>query len=166
MPVEELTTEVSYGLTEWQLEELGGYEALHRFAVIQRNMFEGLNPIPGAPAGLRRLSNANVRVRIITHRLFINFFHAQAVSQTINWLERYAIPYSDLCFMEEKTSVGAHLYIEDAPRNIERLRAEGNDTIIFSNSTNRDVNGLRADTWDEVVDIVLGRYKSFANKPA
>ena len=84
-----------------------------------------------------------------------------AVQQTIEWLDHHGIPYSDLCFMEEKASVGANLYVEDAPRNVELLRADGNEVICFANSTNRAVTGLRAETWDDVAKIVLEKQQVF-----
>lgn len=108
---------------------------------------------------LRRLSNRDVRIRIITHRLFIKYFHEPAIRQTIEWLDRYDIPYWDLCFMKEKAAVGADLYLEDSPLNVERLRAGGNDTIVFTNSTNRDVNPPRASSWAEVEELVLERVR-------
>ena len=57
--------------------------------------------------------------------------------------------------MQEKSAVGADLYIEDSPKNIERLRDEGQKTIVFTNSTNEDLPDPRADNWDEVVKMVL-----------
>jgi 5'(3')-deoxyribonucleotidase len=103
----------------------GGYDALHRFAVTQRELFRRLPPMPGAPQALRRLSAQDVRIRIITHRLFIKYFHQVAVRQTIEWLDFHDIPYWDLCFMREKAAVGADLYVEDSPENVARLRARG-----------------------------------------
>ncbi len=124
--LDSLPERVSWGLVEWGVDQApGGYDALHKFAVMQRELFLKLPPMPGAPQALRRLSKAGVRIRIITHRLFIKYFHQIAVSQTIQWLDRHDIPYWDLCFMQQKTAVGADLYIEDSPANIERLRAEG-----------------------------------------
>jgi 5'(3')-deoxyribonucleotidase len=111
--------------------------------------------MPGAPQALRRLSGADVRIRIITHRLFIKYFHQVAVRQTIEWLDFHDIPYWDLCFMREKAAVGADLYVEDSPENVARLRAEGLKTIVFSNSTNEHLPGPRARSWDEVVGLVL-----------
>lgn len=164
VPEPDLTLDVTYGLPEWKLEPMGGYEPLHRFAVTQRNLFEKIEAIPGAPAALRRLSHANVRVRIITHRLFVNFFHREAIIQTISWLEKQGVPYSDLCFMEKKSDVGANIYADDAPHNVERLRAEGSEVIIFSNSTNRDLSGLRADSWEQVEKIVLDKQSEYLAK--
>lgn len=151
-----LPSRVSWGLPEWGIDKApGGYQALHRFAVTQRDLFRVIPPMPGAPAALRRLSADDVRIRIITHRFFIKFFHQVAARQTIEWLDHHDIPYWDLCFMQEKAAVGADLYIEDSPTNVERLRAENLDTIVFTNSTNEQLLAPRADTWDEVVELVL-----------
>jgi 5'(3')-deoxyribonucleotidase len=112
----------------------------------------------GAPAALRRLSSEGIR--IITHRLYIKYFHHVAVQQTIKWLDHHDIPYWDLCFMRDKAAVGADLYIEDSPENIRKLQADGHMTIVFSNSTIRDfdLGTLRADTWEQVVSLVLDEY--------
>lgn len=151
-----LPDRVSWTLPEWGVDQApGGYDALHRFAVTQRELFRHLPPMPGAPQALRALSAQDVRIRIITHRLFIKYFHQVAVRQTIEWLDYHDIPYWDLCFMREKAAVGADLYIEDAPENVARLRAQGLKTIVFSNSTNERLPGPRARSWDEVVGLVL-----------
>lgn len=155
VPVESLTDEVTYGFGEWHLERSGGYEALHRHAVKQRGLFRTLPPLPGAPAALRRLSARHVRIRIITHRLYIPWFHREAIGQTVDWLEEHGIPYWDLCFMRDKVAVGADLYLEDSPMNIEALMREGHPVIIVSNSTNRHLPGTRGESWEEIERLVL-----------
>jgi 5'(3')-deoxyribonucleotidase len=132
----------------------GGYPKLHQFAVTQRDLFRVLQPMPGAPQVLRQLSEKKVRIRIITHRLFIKHFHKIAVQQTIEWLDHHDIPYWDLCFMKDKAAVGADLYIEDSPDNVERLRADGHATIVLTNSTNRSLVGPRANSWADVGRLV------------
>ena len=164
--LETLPEKVRYGLPEWKLKRVGGYDALHRFAVTQRNLFRQLLPLPGAAASLRRLSAKNIRIRIITHRLYIKFFHLETVQQTTEWLEHHGIPYWDLCFMKDKAAVGADLYIEDSPGNIEALRANGHRTIVFTNSTNLELSGPRADTWEEVEGLVLKELKQWKGKGA
>ena len=52
-------------------------------------------------------------------RLFIKYFHKQAIQQTVAWLDMHGIPYWDLCFMRDKAEVGANLYVKDAPANVE-----------------------------------------------
>jgi hypothetical protein len=70
--LEVLPESVSWNLPEWGIDKApGGYQRLHRFAVTQRGLFRVLKPMPGAPKALRTLSDAGVRIRIVTHRLFI-----------------------------------------------------------------------------------------------
>ena len=154
-PLESLTTEVSFGLDEWGLGDYGGYERLHRFAVTQRNLFRHMEPIKDASAVLRKLSGKNIRIRIITHRLFLKYSHRITGVQTMDWLDHWDIPYWDLCFMADKGAVGAHVYIDDAPSNIRRLSDQGCNTIVFTNSTNREFHGPRADNWQDVERLVM-----------
>jgi len=153
-PVGDLSTDVSCGLGEWGVANAAQYESLHRFAVTQRNLFRTSPMIPGARRYLRLLSDEGVRVRIITHRLFIHYFHNAAVSQTIDWLDEHGIPYWDLCFMKAKEQVGADIYVEDAPSNVRSLRGKGLFTICFANSTNKDVDAPRARDWQQVYEII------------
>lgn len=152
---DELTPNVSYGLTEWGIGP-DEYHSLHRFAVTQRQIFSTLPPVPGAPAVLRRLGyNDSIRIRIITHRLYVKYTHEISVRQTTEWLEEHGIPYWDICFMRTKGDVGAHLYIEDSPSNIRELMHSGKKVLIFTNSTNGTLEGPRANTWEEAEKMVL-----------
>ena len=154
-PLESLTSEVTYGLDEWGLVEYGGYDRLHRFAVTQRNLFRDMKPIEDAPSTLRKLSIHGIRIRIITHRLFLKYSHKTTINQTVEWLDNWDIPYWDICFMNDKGAVGAHVYIDDAPANIIRLRELGCNTIVFTNSTNRSIEGPRVDTWKEAERLIM-----------
>ena len=169
MGVEEssLPQNVSYGLPEWGIDKApGGYMDFHKFAVTQRDLFKQLKPIYQCPQTMRRLSKAGVRLRIITHRLFIKYFHQQAITQTIQWLDHHGIPYWDMCLMQHKTHVGAHIYIDDSEKNVVELRNAGQEIIIFTNSTNTHMDGLRANTWPEVEEIVMARYEKWRNEQA
>jgi 5'(3')-deoxyribonucleotidase len=163
-PISELTTDVSYGLPEWGCTG-DQYLSLHRFAVTERDLFGTVPMIEGARRILRQLSNEGYRIRIITHRLFIDYFHAMAVEQTIKWLDHHGIPYRDLCFMKEKDQVGADIYIEDAPDNVADLRKAGYYTICFANSTNKMIDDPRAKDWDQVYSLIKAR-KPTASSPS
>ncbi|MDR1411819.1 MAG: 5'-nucleotidase [Spirochaetaceae bacterium] len=160
-PAESLSEEVGFGLEEWGLAEYGGYERLHRFAVTQRNLFGAMKPIKDAPATLRKLSARGIRIRIITHRLFLKHFHKLSITQTVDWLDSWDVPYWDLCFMADKGAVGAHVYIDDAPANVTRLREQGCRTIVFTNSTNRDLPAPRADNWQEAERLVMEAHEEW-----
>ena len=154
---ESLTEKVTCGLPEWGIDMApGGYEAFHRFAVTQRGLFQSLTPLPGAGPVLRRLTYAHdVRIRLITHRLCAKYLHQIAVRQTAEWLDSHDIPYWDLCFIQDKSAVGADLYLEDSPESIAELKAAGRRVVVFTNATNRGVPGQRANSWLEVEALVL-----------
>ena len=167
--VNTLTENVSYGLPEWGFDSKAPsqYEDFHRFAVTQRDLFLKLPVIEGAPATLRRLSRQEgLRIRIITHRLFVSHTHQIAVQHTTEWLDAQGIPYWDLCFMRDKDKVGASLYIEDSPSNVAALVAAGKDVLVYENSTNIDrleTDGVpRAKNWTEVETSYLAAYSQDA----
>jgi 5'(3')-deoxyribonucleotidase len=161
VPVDSLTTDVDWGMTVWGIRNEDEYLRLHRWAVTQRELFRSMPPMPGAPQALRRLAAEDVRIRIITHRLVIPYFHETAVHQTVSWLDRHGVPYWDLCFMRRKTAVGADVYLDDAPHNIAELQSEHLPLIVFTNSTNADMpaeqHGRAAD-WHEAEDMIRSRY--------
>jgi 5'(3')-deoxyribonucleotidase len=162
VPEESLTENVSFGLGEWGFTE-EEYRRLHRFAVTQCGLFQNMPVIRGAAPAIRRLANEGVRVRVVTHRLFIDFFHRAAVEQTVQWLDSQAIPYHDLCFLADKQLVEADIYVEDAPRNIALLQEHGKKVIAFTNSTNATQvhSVLRAHDWTEVEQLIRADYRAW-----
>jgi 5'(3')-deoxyribonucleotidase len=148
-----LPSEFSYGLPEWGFSSRERYDEFHRFAVTERELFWAIEPLSGAGPALRRLSQDGVHIRIITHRLFVSHLHQKQASQTIGWLDHHGIPYRDLCFMKDKAAVGADMYIDDAPDNVSALR-DIKPTIVFSNSTNLEMEPPRAEDWVQAEALV------------
>jgi 5'(3')-deoxyribonucleotidase len=148
-----LPMERSWDFREWGLSAQG-FEELHRVAVVDHRLLRELPAMDGAADVLWRLSDAGVWIRIITHRLYVNWGHAIAVSDTVTWLDEARIPYRDICFLGVKPEVEADLYIEDAEHNIQALRAGGNEVIVFDQPYNRDLQAPRAATWYEVEELV------------
>jgi hypothetical protein len=66
--------------------------------------------------------------------------------------------------MRDKAAVGADLYIEDSPDNVERLRADGHSTIVLTNSTNRRLDGPRADSWADVSSLVTDAVANWSSR--
>lgn len=149
-----LPLERSWGFQEWDLTP-EQYGELHRDAVTEHRLFRDLPVIEGCAEVLWRLSDAGVWIRIITHRLYTNWGHAEAVADTVAWLDDARIPYRDICFLGAKPQVEADVYIDDAPHNITQLRAADNDVIVFDAPYNRDLEGPRASSWAEVEDLVI-----------
>ncbi len=153
VPPETFTLERSWDFAEWGLAP-GEYSELHRIAVMEHDMFRTMDVIDGAVEALWRLSDAGVWIRVITHRLYVNWGHEKAVADTAYWLDKHRIPYRDLCFLGAKPEAEADVYVDDAPHNIAELRARGNEVITFEQPYNRGVEGRRARSWAEVEAIV------------
>ena len=149
-----LPAQRGWDFSEWELEDLGGFDAVHRAAVMEHRMFRTMPVMPGAAEALWRLSDAGVWIRIITHRLWVNWGHAVAVSDTVEWLDHHAIPYRDICFLGRKPEVEADCYVDDSPDVIEALREAGNTAIVFDAPYNRHLDGPRAETWTDVENEV------------
>jgi 5'(3')-deoxyribonucleotidase len=151
--VDSLPLQRSWDFHEWGFAP-DDYEGYHRTAVMEHRMFATMAPIDGAADALWRLSDAGVWIRIITHRLYVNWGHQIAVTDTVAWLDEHRVPYRDLCFLGAKPEVEADAYIDDAPHNIEQLRAAGNEVIVFDQPYNGPLDGPRATSWPMVEELV------------
>ena len=147
----------SWDFAEWGIGGPDDFDRLHRLAVLEHRMFRHMPVLPGVADALWRLSDAGVWIRIITHRLCVNWGHAIAVADTVAWLDEKGIPYRDICFLGAKPEVEAHCYVDDASHNVEALRGAGNHVIVYDAPYNRDVDGPRARTWEEVEALVMDR---------
>lgn len=149
-----LTLDRSWDFHEWGFAA-DEYNSLHHRAVTEFDMIRTMPVIDGAANALWRLSDAGIWIRIITHRLYVNWAHERSVGDTAAWLDEHRIPYRDLCFLGAKPEVQANAYIDDAPHNITALRDMGNTVIAFDQPYNRHLTeGPRATSWDEVEAIV------------
>lgn len=155
--VADLPPERSWDFVEWGVDAIGGFEHVHRHAVLEKRMFRTMPAFDGCAEVLWRLSDAGVWIRIITHRLVVHWGHQVAVADTVAWLDEHQIPYRDLCFLGRKPEVEADCYVEDAPHNVVSLRAHGNHTLVFDAPYNTDLPGPRVRDWAEVEEAVLAR---------
>jgi 5'(3')-deoxyribonucleotidase len=149
-----LPPQKSWDFVEWGLDA-EEFETLHREAILTHRMFRTMAPVPDCAEVLWRLSDAGVWIRLITHRLYANWGHATAVADTVEWLDQHGIPYRDLCFLGQKPQVEADAYVDDAPHNVEALRATGSPVIVFDQPYNAQLDPPRAGSWLEVEQLVL-----------
>jgi 5'-nucleotidase len=157
VPAESMPDRSRWDFSEWGIRDDEHFRVLHRRAVLEHRVFRHMPVVEGCAEALWRLSDAGVWIRIITHRLYVNWGHHEAVTDTVAWLDQHAIPYRDLCFLGAKPEVQADIYVDDAPHNIVALREAGNEVISFAQPYNADIGGLRASTWEEVASMVLAR---------
>lgn len=158
--VDSLPLERSWSFAEWNLTN-DEFEELHEIAVVEHRMFRDMPVMEGVAESLWRLSDEGVWIRIISHRLYVNWGHAVAAGDTAAWLDAARIPYRDLCFIGAKSAIDADLYIDDGPHNIEAFHEDDRDVIIFDQPYNRHVDGVRATSWTEVEEIVLEHLVGF-----
>ena len=148
----------SWDFAEWGIRGPEEFDRLHRLAVLEHRMFRHMPPLPGVAESLWRLSDAGVWIRIITHRLCVNWGHAIAVADTVAWLDDTGIPYRDICFLGAKPEVEADCLRRRRRRTTSwRSARPGNHVIVYDAPYNRDVDGPRAASWAEVEALVFDR---------
>ena len=127
----QLPFERSWDFREWGLTPTA-FEEIHLLAVTEHRLLRELPVIADAADALWRLSDSGVWIRIITHRLYVNWSHATAVTDTVAWLDDARIPYRDICFLGAKPEVEADCYVDDSPTNVAGAEALGIDAIRFT----------------------------------
>lgn len=135
--------------SEWGMDA-GSFSEFHRRAVVEHRIFRQARPLPGVSEALWALSDLGVWIRIITHRLCVNWAHETAAGDTAAWLDEHQIPYRDLCFIGDKPNVGADVYVEDSPRNVLALRGTGRPVVVYDQPYNRHLPAPRAESWKDV----------------
>ena len=145
------------------------YVHTHRYAV-ERGFFRTMEEIPGMSDALWVLSDAEVHIRIVTHRFLTHGDQDRAAGDTIAWLQsrradgRVRIPHRDLCFLGAKADASADMHLDDAPHQVEALRASGQNVLVFNQPYNRHLAGPRATGWEEVAECVLAAQQLWAAK--
>ena len=158
-PRTDFPIERDWDFTQWGFGP-GDFEYHHRRAVATERMFRTLEVILAAEA-LWSLSDAGVWIRVITHRLYVNW-GIRRLSPTPSPGSTTPDPLPRPVFLGAKPQVEADLYIDDSPSNITGLRKAGNDVIVFDQPYNRDMAGPRAGNWSEVEEIVMDRYTAWS----
>jgi len=138
----------------WPFASIEDYLRLHREAV-EDGLYARLPSYPVMSQALWSLSDADVHVRIVSHRLFLSGLHRRIARDTADWLERESVPYMSLCITGLKDSVDATLYVEDSPAMIHALRQSGRTVVVFDQPYNRGIGGPRFGEWCTGADLLL-----------
>lgn len=149
----------SYSFFEsgWGFTSEDHFKLVHGQAV-DDGLYTRLPTMPGVSETLHRLSDKGYHIRIITNRFVNKGQHGKVVAQTAERLETANIPYRDLCFVKDKTEINADLYLDDAPFNIEALRAVGREAVVFTAPYNHHMDGPRVDNWEQVEQYLFERF--------
>jgi 5'(3')-deoxyribonucleotidase len=156
----------------WGIKDREEYLDLHARAVTDGRIFATMPAVEHASDVLWDLNDSlDVHIRIVTHRLVVKGGHDCAVADTVTWLQqpredgRPLVPYRDICFIAHKADVGGDMYIDDAPHNVESLRAAGFDTVVMDMPYNKHVVGPRAYTWHDMANFVRAKIEWRQNDP-
>ena len=117
-------------------------------------MFRTLDTIPGAVEAVRGLHTAGDTIRVVTNRLGDLADPRVVVADTAEWLSTVGLPYHELCFVADKSSVAADVYIDDSPGVLGRLAAAGRPAIVYDHLYNRHSPGTRARNWGEILSAL------------
>lgn len=146
----------TWDFSEWDLAD---GELTEWFArATEDGLYRRLPLIPGADKALQAISDADVRIRVVTHRLYMKGYHERIGADTFASLETNNIPFWDACFVADKATVDCDLNIDDAPHNLTALVQSGGRVLCFDQPYNQDVPYPRARNWDEVLDHLRVQY--------
>jgi len=131
----------------WPFKTEDEFRKAHAEAV-DDGLYENLKLIPGAAAALQRLAADGYKIVVITSRFIRPGQHAEVVRQTTRSLDLAGIPYNEISFTSNKPGIVADVYIDDAPYNIDALRAAGRKVVPYGQEYNKDYEGRVVD-WTE-----------------
>lgn len=121
--------------------------------LFDENMWKRVTPLPGAVEYLKRLIDDGHKVVIVTAS------HQDTVAMKLNNVLFRYFPYlstKDVIVTSQKQMISGDVMIDDAPHNLEGGDYYG---ILVTASHNRNYDAeshgfVRADTWEEIYDIV------------
>lgn len=109
-------------------------------------------PFPKVKKDMQRLIDEGHQIVICSWQ----FTHRNRVA-TLEWLERWKIPFSDICFTKNKWLVGGDVIIDDNPAFLSDPM-ENAIKIIVTQPYNTDYNDegvIRVNSFSEAVDAIL-----------
>lgn len=115
-----------------------------------------VEPYPGAVKNLKRLKDADMEVHLITSRGA--FAHGERIkADTEEWVRRH-FPFVDsLTFSSDKTKPRTDYFLDDLPKNIDKVLLAGIKGVLHNQPWNRGIPGYdRVRNVKGFVDLVLG----------
>ncbi len=143
-------------ITDWDLSKFvdtGCGQAIFDY-IDHPEVFEESKPIYGAIHAISYLKSQGHRI------IYVTINNPENVKD--RWLKRYGFMENseDLYVCKDKSLIMSDFLIDDNPRNIENCYGIG---ILFTQPHNKKVDwSPRANSWQEVLDIIEGRSDSCA----
>lgn len=115
----------------------------------KKGLYLNLKLYPGARRTMRSLQEQGYTLRVVTART------PDYNADTKIALRQYRMPYRSLVHTENKETEQAHLFVDDAPKQITTLTKHGKKVIAFKASYNTGMKGVGAvKDWSEMEKAV------------
>ena len=162
VPPKRLTPNVSWNLVEWGVRDPQKY--LRGF--LSSPMAARVGVIDGAAEGLARLVDAGFTVVATTRRQHMvgddDGAQAKAHAVTLQWFRQHpelGIDEGNLLFTADPVAVDADVWIDNAPRRVERLLEVGKPVWLLLQPWTRSVHNrpgvnVLFDGWDSIDDLI------------
>lgn len=160
-----LTPNVSWNLAEWGVDDPQPY--LERF--LSSPMAGRVHPIQGAAEGLAQLSSAGFTIVPVTRRQHMvgdnSDSQAAARDITLKWFDAHpelGISPDDIVFTNDPVGVDASIWIDNAPRRVERLLEQDKPVWLLPQPWNRSVHNrpgvnVLFEGWDSISDLIAAQ---------
>lgn len=132
---------------------------MHDIAANEHGLYRRMGVVKGAPEALGSLADEGARVHVVTARPTADPHGSGLARDTRAWLDDAGIPHHRETFTREKTGAPAHIYVDDSPKNIRAYQEAGLPVVIMHRWYNRKLEGLRARTWADALEIIR-QYKA------
>lgn len=151
------------GWIPYNISEQAYWDLWSQFAL--QGGYVATEPIQEAVEEIRRLYFEGHNIHVVTARGFMN--HASDIRKwTVEWIEDFAIPWHSLTFARDKVDaqrllgVSFDYAIDDSPKNVDGLRADGVQAYLLDHVHNKShVAEHRVASVGDFVDIVLEEAK-------
>lgn len=120
------------------------------FDIHAKYLFLDSKPYQGVKETIERLIDNNYRVVIATWQ-----YTLKNKQYTLDFLDRYNIPYDSICFTKDKWLINADWLIDDNPEFILDKREKAKNILINMPYNKNVLNTLRCDNLPQAVDIIL-----------
>ena len=140
---------------EWGMSE-GEFMRWWRLGVEAGWVYAEGTPIPGARDALWKLSDANWDIHIATMRLNKFGLHHAIIGNTIDWLKTHNIPYRQLSFVSNKTTLWADAIVDDVEANMGPAHLLHYLFPANHNQTHQVGPDERRKAWENIVEELVG----------
>jgi 5'-nucleotidase len=142
-------TNYEYDISGWFSDRTEFRNAFHEAEA--DGLYGKMELYKGALDALQKLvKDGRVEVHVVTAR------DKQWEPETLAWAKSKALPFASLTHTEDKAKTNMDIYIDDAPHQLQNLRAGGKQVIAFNQLYNTDLDPSlpRVNSWDEVPAMV------------